>query len=531
MNCPDTPYRTHLSRWLPALRAESRRMERQIERMRGTIDPLLLLDLERVREDLVRTLPERKGGKKPWDRVVLFRSFLLAVWLGEGRINGWVETLQDQPLLRVLIGISPDQAPPSVGAHYRLARAIVRTHDASGVHTTELSTGNRGLFERALTRPASDDEHGNEGACETMRRALDRLDPDRLPPTLDGLLIDWIVRVALRCAVDADALPEGALHVAIDGTVHKSHASPRRRPRGPEREAAQARTRDEGDTDAGSTDKTERDLRLLADSNATWRYSNGSRGLEFGHLGLTATTRVGRADIPLLSAFARPHEGEAPAALRAVEYFRHSLRRHLPKLRIASLTGDAAYDAVAAYRFATDRHIAPIFPLHPRRATADPTTPRAPDGCTPLCPGDLPMKRHCVTRHGSTTWICPAMRAFRDPQTRTLQREFDPQRCPLGQPCERHAHTPYLTLAHSDHPRINLPIPRGATAFTDRLKDRTAAERVFNLIHKYLPDHVYRRLHLWQLGSACVVFHLIARAAAKRRPPWLEDFWNQLQPA
>ncbi len=67
---------------------------------------------------------------------------------------------------------------------------------------------------------------------------------------------------------------------------------------------------------AGETWSVSR-LSYLVSGVSLQRADAGS--VEFGHLGIAATTRVGNADVPLFSAFARPHHGETPESMRAIE--------------------------------------------------------------------------------------------------------------------------------------------------------------------------------------------------------------------
>ncbi|TVR00939.1 MAG: hypothetical protein EA398_10920, partial [Deltaproteobacteria bacterium] len=177
-----------------------------------------------------------------------------------------------------------------------------------------------GVFGRAdldVRRSGKPKAPSPEGAVEQMRQRLlaVRRKGGALPRTLDGVLIDWLVRIGLRCLSTHGVLDQDsrtALDLAIDGTVHKSHAHPGgRRIGGPD-----------------STDEAE--VRVSSDPDATFRYSNGSRSLEYGHLGLAATVRVGTLDVPVMVAFASPGQGETPAMMQALAHLEESLGRHAP---------------------------------------------------------------------------------------------------------------------------------------------------------------------------------------------------------
>jgi hypothetical protein len=250
------------------------------------------------------------------------------------------------------------------------------------------------------------------------------------------------------------------------------------------------------------------------------------RSLEFGHLGLAAVVRVGTLDVPLLAAFAKPAQGETPAMMEAVTHLHRCLRRHLPQLRIRSVVADAGFDAAGFYRWAAHYRFDAIVAPHPSHVASDPLLPRDEDGTTPLCAGNLPMKRH--ERQGNTiTWRCPAQCLRRDEDGKK-RWTFVPTICPFGASCTASPNGPFLSLAIEDNPRLNLPVPRNSDEFRRRMRGRTAAERHFSHQHEHLPDRTYRRLHLWQIG--CAMHTLWRQMAAVRtvQADMFRRFWDTL---
>ncbi len=123
--------------------------------------------------------------------------------------------------------------------------------------------------------------------------------------------MDWLVRVGMVALVEGGVLPSG-LSVAVDGTVRSSHARGRghglagEEPETEEGEAADNRTEW-----SGHPTESKARYRRFSDPPAYFRWSKGSKSLEFWYLGLglVVRTRDGE-DLPLSSAFANVHEGE-----------------------------------------------------------------------------------------------------------------------------------------------------------------------------------------------------------------------------
>lgn len=511
MKRPDTDYCDHVLHHLATSMSSGEIRRHEIETHREVIEDLLLLDFEEVREDLVEMYPSRPGGITPWDPVVMLRSLFLAVRLEKGRFNAWGREVARSPLLRILLGLEPEERAPSIGAHYAFCRRILRSCADASQRTGELARGHKGVFERAdLGERRSGKRKGSsqEGAVEQMRqRLLAAGNNGGLPRTLDAVLIDWLVRVGLRCLLNhgvLDADSRTALDVAIDGTVNKSHARPG------------------GRRVCGS------DVRMSSDPDATFRYSNGSRSLEYGHLGLAGTVRIGVLDVPVMVAFAASAQGETPALMQALAHLKESLGRHAPTLRIRSLIGDAGFDSTGFYRFAHTMKADPIIALNPSNVSVDPIWPRANDGTTPLCAAGLEMKRH--QRQGdSIVWRCPARCLQRQPDG-TKAWTFNSAVCPFAESCTDAPLGPFLSLAVADNPRQNLPVPRHSPTFRTRMASRTSVERFFAHQHHAIPDRTWRRRHLWQIGCA---MHALARQAAAVRATQrerLDQFWAHVLP-
>jgi len=238
--------------------------------------------------------------------------------------------------------------------------------------------------------------------------------------------------------------------------------------------------------------------------------------------------RSGRTDIPLFVGFARASQGEAPAMMEAMAHFLASLDRHLPELRVKGVVADAAYDAAGFYRWVGQLRIDPIVARHSSYATIDAVRPRASDGTTPLCEGGIAMKRH-TRQDDSLTWRCPAMCLRRGPDG-TKKWTFDASVCPLGRTCTGSPRGPFLTMALSDNPRLNLPVSRESEEYAARMRERTAVERHFSHLHHSLRDRTYRRRHLWQIGC---MMHALARQmdlVRERRRAELDALWERLFP-
>ena len=423
-------------------------------------------------------------------------------------------------------------------------------------------------------------EESSDQAIKAVRDKIEARLPDA-STHLDTRLMDWVIRVGVVCLADAGLLPQ-RLNLAVDGTVHRSHASSIGRPldasmvADAEPDASDSAVND--DPPAAGTHSNGRSRRPLrfaqragikklmrapallgeesrkqhharmlkrarslklpiepdkvphlqwrssSDPDATYRYSNGSKSLEFGHHNVAGTIRIGNIDLPLMSGWADPHEGEGPASLRALAIFLHNLQTHLPGHRVCVFIGDAGYDAFEFYRYCADNGIAPIIPST-ATLPAEPGEHRAADG-TPLCPQGLVMKRHSV--QGDKIYLrCPAIKNRPDDDGRT-RWAFDPAACPLGRRCEKFADTDYMMLSHTADPRRNLPIARGTEEWQQRYNERTSVERHFAHQHAKIPDRLYRRRYILQIACAMHVLHRQMMVLRTAHRAWLDQVWDQL---
>lgn len=278
--------------------------------------------------------------------------------------------------------------------------------------------------------------------------------------------------------------------------------------------------------------KNDGEGRYFGDPSATFRHSNGSKQLEFGHLGLGGTTRVGSLDIPLFSAMAEPHQGETPQMMRAIVQFRQALARYDIALQLYAVVGDAGFDAHAFYCFANEHGLTAIVPTTEPRPL-DTKIPRDAQG-TPLCPGNAAMSYHS-SQDGKLVYRCPAQRGRRI--NGKFVTQFVPSACPLNrtEPCtlpdsDPAPAGPWLRVPMDNDPRHNQPIPRQSTEFTRLLAQRTSTERHFAHQHQLLPDRTYRRKHLWQIGTALHTLMRMGAAIVAKHKARFDALWNELFP-
>jgi hypothetical protein len=513
----DTAYLTHLESFLPALCAEQPDTRTWLQQHREVVELLTLLDFESLRTELVATLPSRPGGRPPCDPVVLLRSVWLGVALGGGRWNAWGRALASRQVLRVLLGLTPDSAAPSIGSHYRFLQRILRHSDPDKARLAEYLPGNGHLFRRRLTKPASDTT-AQEGVCEDLRRRLQAQGPPTSLEALDERLMRWTFSLGVAPLADAGLLPR-QLWLCVDGTVSESHCS---RWGHEEREGRMAQLDDR----SKDTEAVPEGERLYSDPSATVRWSNGSKRCEVGHLGLGVAVRHDGEDLPLFSGMARPYEGETPAAMRMLHGLGHLMGPTLPNHRIRGVVGDAGFDARAFYGFCHERGWAPIVALA-RPLGQDDEVPRAADGTSPLCPGGAAMKFHERVQ-GALVYRCPAYRNPRDPVTGKPKWRFVAEHCPLGRPCSQAEKSWFLRLEAEDSPRRNLPVPRGSEMFLGLLRDRTSVERMFSGFHQRVKDRTYRRQYLWEFGQAMyVLYRQMLRLVSAHRER-LDGWWSAM---
>jgi hypothetical protein len=85
------------------------------------------MDLEPARPILEACYAPNPRGGDPWDAIIMLRSFLLMLLVGQTSINKWPDDLEASQVLRVLVGIDPStRERPGIGTHYDY---LDRLHD------------------------------------------------------------------------------------------------------------------------------------------------------------------------------------------------------------------------------------------------------------------------------------------------------------------------------------------------------------------------------------------------------------------
>jgi hypothetical protein len=146
----------------------------ELEMLAHAFVVLMSLDLEPARDILTPCYAKSSRGSKPWDPVVMLRSMLLGLLVGQTKINKWVPQTRASTLLPLLAGIdAAERRPPGVGTYYDFFH---RLHDGPirrcCEHQERPSVHERRRAETVRPREKKPDKSLDEDARSTVTKKL-----------------------------------------------------------------------------------------------------------------------------------------------------------------------------------------------------------------------------------------------------------------------------------------------------------------------------------------------------------------------
>lgn len=465
----------------------------ELELLAPAILVLLSLDLEPARDILAPCYAKSPRGSKPWDSIVLLRCLLLALLVGQPKINKWVPQSRASKLLPLLAGVdTAERRPPGVGTYYDF---LHRLHDGPVRGCCEHQERPSEHERRRSKTPRPREEKPDKALDDEARKKVtERLVAELAATETQGNPNDLQDRLgAILLAVGVIPSARRGLLGDLEHLVVGGDGSPLRT-------GASGQGQKVCDCDEGAHCDCPR---LFSDPDARWGWDSYRKCFFFGHHFYELSTSVGDHDLPLALRIDPGNETDFTASLRCLDWLRKATRSRCLDWNIDAAILDAGHDARPIYQWLLDHETTPVIPLakdapahHPRRLDLA-LSKRG----VPMCQAGVEMAPWGSAGSGRKVFICPVKAGWVD--MCPLTTVADPQwvcRPDLS-------YGPTVSVATDDNPRLFPPIPRNTHRHADLMKLRSGTERS-NSVKKEafaLEAARHRRSSFWLIR-----LHLIA---------------------
>jgi len=400
-----------------------------------------LTDLTPVRDILISTYNPR--GEKPWDPVVLFRSYWLMVqYQRKSSITHWVQRLKDEPFWAILSGFEPGNTA-GIGTLYDFETRLC-----------DFDLGQRDLRIKKLrkhrAKPKKKLKHNQKlppkhsGIVDKIVRRIMRDEDKPQPVRADDGLQSIFKSCFVTPSVKKGLIPNDT-YICGDGTLLASGTSPY----------------GIKDCSCKSQGKFRCDCpRRFSDPDANWGWDSYRDCFVFGYANYTFTAS-GEYELPIYSTLAQASRHDSVTLLSALD----RMRRLYPEFEFSGLILDKAHDNYPTYELLNHWEIEPFIPLKKSNNgnfTYPPPIKIDEDG-VPLCRAGLKManwgfqKDRCRIK-----WRCPA-KVYKN--------------CFCDQPCSPSDYGRTVYTKPDWDPRLFTPTPRNSRKWKLVMRKRTAAER------------------------------------------------------
>jgi len=432
---------------------------------------LLRLDLEPLRPALKRLYSDSPRGRKPIDPVLMLRALLLMMALGQDKITDFADDLRHKPRLARIAGFDPKHTP-AVGTFYLfIDRLEDGTHAPPCPHRIKAST----LRKQSLLRNLSQEKAEKERIRAAILAQSDSITLDlkqqlladkQQPRPQDFLarLEDLLMKAAVIPSAARGLLGDpsklllcGDGSALLTGAGHNGKASCRCRQQG--------------------VFRCEHP-RFYQDHTADWGWDSYREVFYFGHTFYQHIVNHGGHDLPLHLMIGQASESDFTLSLKSLDRMLKAFAEHKLPASISAAVYDSGHDGRGNYEYLLAKGINPVIALNPRHGLplASGNAQRINSHGVPLCPANLPMRRHAATPNHRIIFNCPVKRPTHL-EGKTVWQAHTEQ-CPhkvLCQPDTRMGPTVYVR-ADSD-PRLYPAIARDSQRFKDLMKLRSGCER------------------------------------------------------
>lgn len=372
----------------------------------------------------------------------IFRSFILMNSLGF-TLDNWLVKLHNNYVLRVLIG----GVVPSLGSHYDFINRIYKL-DEKPKHK---------LKERKPTKKIGKNKKlPNRHSGVVGRIVIRILKGKKFNCKAEAVLHKIFADVCVKSSTDLGLIGK-KVSISGDGTCIKTGAS-----------NFGVKTCECKDFSCNCT-------RKFSDPNASWGWDSHNGYYFYGYTGYFISTynNVLKTDLPLYLRLVDAKRHDSVSAVVSLA----EMRDLYPNLAFETFISDSASDNYPTYELLDKWNMNAVIALNTKNKGNFKNSP--PIGVNehgaPICSGGNAMiyagfydKDRCRIK-----WRCPRVMG----------------KCYAGEACKSCSQSSYGRTVHT-HPSWDLrqfsTIPRGTKQWKDKMKERTAAERVNNrILHDY----------------------------------------------
>jgi len=372
----------------------------------------------------------------------IFRSLVLMNGLGYS-LDKWLAKLSLNPVLQLACGFAGKL--PGVASYYDLINRIVKLDEKPAVKSKKRKPKKKHGKEKMPPR--------NPGIVLKIVNSI--LKGRRLDCRPERLLQEIFAKVCVQPSIALGLVPSAA-SISGDGTCLATGASAY------------------GKKICGCAEFQCGCPRRFSDPNAAWGWDSHNERWFYGYMGYFISTHnpAEKIDLPLYLRLVDAKRHDSVSAVVALAEFRDLY----PNLKIDSFISDSASDNYATYKLLGRWDVSAVIALNSKGSLSCPQCAADKNG-RPLCPGGNPMVNWGLCDKNKESprrkWRCP----------RALGK------CEAGEACSSCSDSAYGKVFYTrpdDDLRLFTKIPRDSPLFKQKMKERTAAERVNNrILHHY----------------------------------------------
>ncbi len=409
-------------------------------------------------------------GRPSSQQPQILRSFVLMSLMGYTSVTNWVHTLQQRPLLALMIGCdtqgicgSPDKVP-SVGAHYNfqerlwVSGAFERQHAGHSLDAlmnpmfySRIKKVSDEIETQKKNKKLKKGEKLQESNQQITSRLAEWAESDRdFPLHYEKRLQDLFVLTALKPSIAAGVLPSENVTVSGDGTAIHIHSDPCGHR--PKLETYQALPYDQCP-------------RFFQDPEATFGWDSDLGVSYFGYtlyMYCVHNAEYG-IDLPVHIRVSSAARNDAVTGIIGL----HEFLRLNTGMTIQNVCLDSAHDNMATYKWLLHNNIVPFIDLNDKRGRKKTVEGEpVPDAKgIPQC-----MAGYDMVRSGNdysrmrTKYRCPMKCGYVDT-------------CPCQDQCSPSPYGRTVYVNMEDNPRLYPPVPRDSDAYKHIYNNRTSCER------------------------------------------------------
>jgi len=442
-----TPHKQYVRFVVTELRELAKTRPDQIREHETAICKMLIFNLDPLEAIIAPLYPQI--GRMAKRQMEIYRSFVLMKHM-EVKLDNWVEKLTNNPVLRTLAGFT-EWNMPQTSSYYDFINRIVSLDERPVVR--EFKRKPKEKFGKNVKQPPKNPNITNKlanFAINDEKRFLRRLSgrPGRI-------LNQIFANVAVNASIEMGLVSQD-VDISGDGTCIETGASHYGK------KICECKKNGIYKCDCP---------RKFSDPNATWGWDSSNERWFYGYTGYFISTynKTLKTDLPLYLRFVDASRHDSVSAIVSLAEFREL---H-PNLRINTFISDSASDNYATYELLDHWDINAVIALNSTNKgnfKYPPALKIDEYGC-PICPGGRKMiyNGFCGKDRCRFKWRCPRVAKGAEP-------------CETCNSCSPSAYGRVIYTKPEWDLRLFTRIPRGTDTWKEKMRQRTAAERVNNRI-------------------------------------------------